>query len=181
MTGAGFYCIRWDAHYAIEPRPDYLPVVLATADRFDEFGVAALRRLYVETKLLPSRGYVFGYQPPLLPKKMLRPKVQAQMRRTQLRKRMQEKYPLFAEELEQRELQENFEKFSADAIAKKQEELRQMEVFDLSAFEQAMTPVQAIDFLRKQVVLPFVSDWCNHMNALRQKLMRNIERMREAA
>lgn len=181
MSIAGFYCVRWDDHQATEPRPEDLPIVLATADRFDEVAIAALKRLYVETKLLPSRGYVFGFQPPMLPKKMLKPEVQAQMRRNRLRKRMQEDYPLFADELEKRELQEKSENFSADAIAKEQEALRQMEVFDLSAFEQAMTPGQAIDFLRKKIVVPFVGDWIDQTNALRQKLWSNITRMKEAA
>ena len=96
-----------------------------------------------------------------------------------LRKQVEERYPLFADEMEKRTLEENPEKFSVEAVSAEIDEMRRMEKDDSGRFEKAMTPAEAMEFLRKVAVVPFCSSWVDSMNQMRQAFLRRQEAARK--
>lgn len=167
---AGFNYIGWDPNMSKVKKPDWLPKILCCASRDDEKSSVCLKRVYIETKLLPDSGYIFGFMPKFVQRRLVSPQAKANMRRKRLRKQVEENYPLFADEMEKRTVEENPEKFSAESIAQVQSELRQMEKHDISEFSNAMSPKEALDFLRKTVVVPFCSQWIDEMHRQRQSI-----------
>lgn len=167
---AGLNCIVWSGNLE---KPGFLPHVLCCVSRNDQSGEAALKLVYAETKLL-TNGYIWTFVPHLKPRRHINPQAQLNMRRKRLRKQVEQNYPLFADEMEQRELAEKPEKFSLAKIAAQHKELAAMEEQNTSEFESAMNPQQALDFLRKTVVVPFVSEWVNQMNSQRQAFQARL-------
>lgn len=168
---AGLNCIVWSGKLT---RPEFLPYVLCCVSRDEPESEAVLKKVYVEAKLITT-GYDWVFIPHLKPRKRISPQTQLNMRRKRLRKQVEQNYPLFADEMEQRELAEKPERFSLETIKAQQNELAAMEEQNTSEFEGAMNPQQALNFLRKTVVVPFISDWVNSANRQRQIFQAKLE------
>lgn len=176
MTGLVY--IGWDKQAARE-RPEGLPEILCCVRRDDTCALGEIRRVYVETKLLPGSGYIFGCLPAFVPRRLMAPETKVGMRRKRLRKQVEERYPLFADEMEKRTLEENPQKFSVEAVSAEIDEMRRMEKDDSGRFEKAMTPAEAMKFLREVAVVPFCSPWVDSMNRMRQAFLRRQEAARK--
>lgn len=174
----GIDYIGWDKNHPLK-RPESLPEILCCVPLDDARGREMIRRVYVETKLLPVSGYIFGCLPAFVPRRIMAPETKVGMRRKRLRKQVEERYPLFADEMERRTLEENPEKFSVEAVSAEIDEMRRMEKDDSGRFEKAMTPAEAMQFLRKVAVVPFCSSWVDGMNRMRQAFLKRQEAARK--
>ena len=174
------YCHRgWSKNDARRARPDYLPEVLSCVPSDDPQAVAELSHLYAETKLLGDSGYIFGYCPTFEPRRLMNPEKQAALRRRKLRARVEKECPLFADEMEQRALQEAPARYSPEAIAAEQAEIRKLERDDTGRLIRAQTPAEALDFLRRRVVVPFCSAWVDESNRKRQGFLARVRELKE--
>ena len=180
MKSQGIYYVGWSDKFAGCKRPDYLPNILSCIDRAEESSrLEDLRRVHRETLLLGfGPAFILGFLATPMPRKGMSAEKKVAMRRKLLRRRMEDKYPLFAAELEARALEENPSHFSVEVVAKQQESTEQ--TADLSEFAEAMTPEEALDFLRKVVVVPFVSDWINAANEQRREFLIRQKDMQRA-
>lgn len=83
-----------------EVLPEGLPEVLCSCDAQDSQGLETLKRVYAESKLA-THGYCFGWRPGAMKRRKVSPESLLAMRRKKLRKTVEERYPLFADELEE--------------------------------------------------------------------------------
>ena len=170
MNQAGCYVICWwkqraDAMH--EVLPEGLPEVLCSCDAQDSKGLETLKRVYAESKLA-THGYCFGWRPGAMKRRKVSPE---SMRRKKLRKTVEEKYPLFADEMEQRTLEAEAKKYSLESLRERAAELESMEAEETQTMTDAMTPSQALVFLRRQFVVPFIND---KVNDLHRKGIRSV-------
>lgn len=152
-----------------EALPEGLPEVLCSCDAQDSKGLNMLKRVYVESKLA-THGYCFGWRPGAMKRRKVSPESLLAMRRKKLRKTVEEKYPLFADEMEQRTLEAEAKKYSLEALRERASELESMEAEETQTMTEAMTPSQALVFLRRQFVVPFINDKVNELH--RQGIQR---------
>lgn len=177
MNQAGYYVICWwqqraDAMH--EVLPEGLPEVLCSCDAQDSKGLETLKRVYAESKL-STHGYCLGWRPGAMKRRKVSPESILAMRRKKLRKSVEENYPLFADEMEQRTLEAEAKKYSLEAIRERASELESMEAEETQTMTEAMTPSQALVFLRRKFVVPFINDKVNDL--LRQsREMQNKRR-----
>lgn len=151
------YEIRWIKPYAKAVHielPEGMPEVLCACEESDKEAFEMLKRVYIETKLL-TNGYGFFCASEGVKRKTMSAETKLGMRRRRLRKVVEEKYPLFANEFEQRTLEENAEKYSLDGIKQKTSELENFYSETARPVEEAMTPAEVMEFLRKVYVVPF--------------------------
>ena len=109
-----------------ETLPEGLPEVLCYCDAQDSIGLKTLKRVYAESKLA-THGYCLGWRPGAMKRRKISPESLLAMRRKKLRKTVEEKYPLFADEMEQRTLEAEAKKYSLEALRERAAELESME------------------------------------------------------
>lgn len=145
-----------------EALPEGLPEVLCSCDAQDSKGINMLKRVYAESKLA-THGYCLGWRPGAMTRRKISPESLLAMRRKKLRKTVEEKYPLFADEMERRTLEEEAKKYSLEAL-RERAALESMEAEETQTMTEAMTPSQALVFLRRQFVVPFINDKVNDLH-----------------
>lgn len=166
MNQAGCYVICWwkqraDAMH--EMLPEGLPEVLCSCDAQDSKSLETLKRVYAESKLA-THGYCFGWRPGAMKRRKVSPESLLAMRRKNLRKTVEQRYPLFADEMEQRTLEAEAKKYSLEALRERASELESMEAEETQTMTEAMTPSQALVFLRQKFVVPFINDKVNDLH-----------------
>lgn len=145
-----------------EALPEGLPELLCSCDAQDSIGLKTLKRVYAESKLA-THGYCLGWRPGAMKRRKISPESLLAMRRKKLRKTVEEKYPLFADEMERRTLEEEAKKYSLEAL-RERAALESMEAEETQTMTEAMTPSQALVFLRRQFVVPFINDKVNDLH-----------------
>lgn len=166
MNQAGYYDVCWckqKADAMHEVLPEGLPEVLCSCDAQDSKGINMLKRVYAESKLA-THGYCLGWRPGAMKRRKISPESLLAMRRKKLRKTVEEKYPLFADEMEQRTLEAEAKKYSLEALRERASELESMEAEETQTMTEAMTPSQALVFLRQKFVVPFINDKINDLH-----------------
>lgn len=166
MNQAGYYDVCWckqKADAMHEVLPEGLPEVLCSCDAQDSIGLKTLKRVYAESKLA-THGYCLGWRPGAMKRRKVSPESLLAMRRKKLRKTVEEKYPLFADEMERRTLEEEAKKYSLEALRERASELESLEAEETQTMTEAMTPSQALVFLRRQFVVPFINDKVNELH-----------------
>lgn len=143
-----------------EALPEGLPELLCSCDAQDSIGLKTLKRVYAESKLA-THGYCLGWRPGAMKRRKISPESLLAMRRKKLRKTVEEKYPLFADEMEQRTLEAEAKKYSLEALRERAAEL---EAEETQTMAEAMTPSQALIFLRRKFVVPFINDKVNELH-----------------
>lgn len=164
MNQAGYYDVCWckqKADAMHEVLPEGLPEVLCSCDAQDSKGINMLKRVYAESKLA-THGYCLGWRPGAMKRRKISPESLLAMRRKKLRKTVEEKYPLFADEMEQRTLEAEAKKYSLEALRERASELESAE--ETQTMTEAMTPSQALVFLRQKFVVPFINDKINDLH-----------------
>ena len=173
MNQAGYYFICWCKQMADamhEALPEGLPEVLCYCDAQDSIGLKTLKRVYAESKLA-THGYCLGWRPGAMKRRKISPESMLAMRRKKLRKTVEQRYPLFADEMEQRTLEAEAKKYSLESLRERAAELESMEAEETQTMTDAMTPSQALVFLRRQFVVPFIND---KVNDLHRKEIRSV-------
>lgn len=173
MSQAGHYVVCWwkqraDAMH--ETLPEGLPEVLCSCDAQDSKGLETLKRVYAESKLA-TQGYCFGWRPGAMKRRKVSPESLLAMRRKKLRKTVEEKYPLFADEMERRTLEAEAKWYSLEALRERAAALESLEAEETQTMTEAMTPSQALIFLRRKFVVPFIND---KINDLRRQGIRSV-------
>lgn len=178
---SGFYVICWCKQMADamhEALPEGLPEVLCYCDAQDSIGLKTLKRVYAESKLA-THGYCLDWRPGAMKRRKISPESLLAMRRKKLRKTVEEKYPLFADEMEQRTLEAEAKKYSLEALRERAAELESMEAEETQTMAEAMTPSQALIFLRRKFVVPFINDKVNELHRQSREMQNKIRGMND--
>lgn len=154
------YEVRWNGR---TPLPEGLPTILCRSTDHEE-----VDRAYVESCLIAEKPYCFATIPKTKPRRFMSSEQVAKMRRARMEKRIRAKYgELFADELIQRELNDRPDYFSGADVDERTSILKAEEERILRQESLAMSPLEAIEFLRKQFVVPFISIWIEACHDLR--------------
>ena len=161
-----------------EALPEGLPEVLCSCDAQDSKGIEVLKRDYAESKLA-THGYCLGWRPGAMKRRKVSPESLLAMRRKKLRKTVEEKYPLFADEMEQRTLEAEAKKYSLEALRERAAELESMEAEETQTTTETMMPSQALVFLRRQFVVPFINDKVNDLHRQSREMQNKRRSMND--
>ena len=81
--------------------------------------------------------------------------------------------------MERRTLEEEAKKYSLEALRERAAALESMEAEETQTMTEAMTPSQALVFLRRQFVVPFINDKVNDLHRQSREMQNKRRSMND--